>query len=92
LLIAVTRFFRGPHSFESLKKSSFRTSSRAGPRTRRSASWVGAAPPRRGFLDCHLVTGILDETARFPVQIFAPIMLPAIERPAAQYLETLRRT
>ena len=83
LLITVTSFFRGPESFESLKKTVFPRILQGRPPNAPIRVWVvGCATGEEAFSIAISLQEFLDETgAAFPVRIFATdINGPAIER------------
>jgi two-component system CheB/CheR fusion protein len=83
LLIAVTRFFRNPESFEGLKKVVFPRVVQGRPANAPIRIWVaGCATGEEAFSIAISLEEYLNETgAAFPVQIFASdVSLPAIEK------------
>ena len=93
LLIAVTRFFRGPRSFESLKKVVFPRIVQGRPANAAIRVWVaGCSTGEEAFSIAISLQEYLDETgAAFPVQIFgSDISLPAIEKArGGRYLDNI---
>ena len=93
LLIAVTSFFRGPESFESLKKVVFPRIVQGRPANAPIRVWVaGCATGEEAFSIAISLQEYLGETgAAFPVQIFASdVSLPAIEKArAGRYPENI---
>jgi two-component system CheB/CheR fusion protein len=93
LLIAVTSFFRGPGSFESLKKVVFPRILQGRPANAAIRVWVaGCATGEEAFSIAISLQEYLNATgAAFPVQIFASdISRPAIEKArGGRYLENI---